>query len=66
MKTPCYTTRTGIKIGIAYQPPIRGLSYEEERIQSAFIAKKKTVLSLKATAWICLGLAAALVWMTKP
>ncbi len=66
MKTPCYTTRTGIRIGSAYQPPIRMLTRDEEMVQSAFIVKKTKTLSLKATAFICLGLAVALAWITKP
>jgi hypothetical protein len=41
------------------------MTREEELIQSAFIGKKKRVLSLKATAVICLGLAVAFVWITK-
>jgi hypothetical protein len=66
MKYPCYTTRTGIRIGSAYQPPMRSLTRDEEMVQSAFIVKKTKTLSLKATAFICLGLAVAVAWITKP
>lgn len=37
MKIPPYTTKTGLKIGSAYQYPLRQLSYEEERIQAALL-----------------------------
>jgi hypothetical protein len=45
---------------------MRSLTRDEEMVQSAFIVKKTKTLSLKATAFICLGLAVALVWITKP
>lgn len=66
MKTPCYTTKTGLRIGCAYQPPLRPLSYEEARIQSVLLGKRKRDLSLGATVWICLGLIVAIVWIAKP
>jgi hypothetical protein len=66
MKTPCYTTRTGIRIGSAYQAPARPLSYEETRIQSALLGGRKRSLSLGTVAWVCLTLAVALAWITKP
>jgi hypothetical protein len=66
MKTPCYTTKTGLRIGCAYQPPLRSLSYEEARIQSVLLGKRKRDLSLGATVWICLGLIVAIVWIAKP
>jgi hypothetical protein len=66
MKTPCYTTKTGLKIGCAYQPPLRSLSYEETRVQSALLGEKKQSLSLGAAVWICLGLIVAIAWIGKP
>jgi hypothetical protein len=66
MKTPCYTTKTGLKIGCAYQPPLRSLSYEETRIQSALLGERKHSLSLGAAVWICLGLIVAIAWIAKP
>jgi hypothetical protein len=45
---------------------MRSLTRDEEMVQSAFIVKKTKTLSLKATAFICLGLAVALAWITKP
>jgi hypothetical protein len=66
MKYPCYTTKTGLKIGCAYQPPLRSLSYEETRIQSALLGEKRQSLSFNAAVWVCLGLIVAIVWIGKP
>ena len=64
MKTPCYTTKTGIRIGSAYQPPLRQLSYEESRVQSALLGRHGHGLSTKA--WAVIGLVGAvfLMWIS--
>ena len=38
------TTRTGIKIGAAYQPPPPGMGSEAERVQSALLARPVPVV----------------------
>ena len=65
MKTPCYTTKTGIRIGSAYQPPLRSLSYEETRMQSILLGNRPKRLSVKAVALICLTLFIAVAWIAK-
>lgn len=40
MRTP-YTTKTGVKIGIRYQPPMPGLYPDEERLQTALLKSRK-------------------------
>jgi hypothetical protein len=64
MKTPCYTTKTGIRIGSAYQPPLRQLSYEESRVQSALLGRQGNGLSAKA--WALIGLVGSvfLMWIS--
>jgi hypothetical protein len=66
VKTPCYTTKTGIRIGCAYQPPLRALSYEEARMQSILLGNRPKSLSVKAVALICLTLFIAIIWIAKP
>lgn len=54
MPTP-YTTKTGVQIGILYQPPKPKLSKDEELLQRALLRKPKpfpmrlTVASLFST-----------------
>jgi hypothetical protein len=64
MKTPCYTTKTGIRIGSAYQPPLRQLSYEESRVQSALLGTHRRGLSAKT--WALIGLVGSvfLMWIS--
>lgn len=66
VRFPCYTTKTGIRIGCAYQPPVRQLSYDEIKIQSALLGKNERHLSLGAAVWVCLTLIVALAWIAKP
>lgn len=40
-----YTTKTGIKIGLAYEPPRKmTLSADMERLQSALLETKRSIL----------------------
>lgn len=40
-----YTTKTGIKIGLAYEPPRKmPLSADMERLQSALLETKRSIL----------------------
>lgn len=43
MKFPCYTTRTGIRIGSRYDPPLttHEITQEEYDIQSVLLGDKK-------------------------
>jgi hypothetical protein len=61
---PCYTTRTGLKIGCAYMPPVRQLTRDEVMLQDALLADGRRVLSLKAVAAICLGIWILISWVT--
>ena len=65
MKTPCYTTKTGLKIGSAYIPPVRSMTYQECEWQAVLLNKPRRVLSLKASAFLGLTLAVALMWIFK-
>lgn len=45
MRIP-YTTKTGLQIGIRYQPPKQGMNRDEELIQSALIGSTGKQLQL--------------------
>lgn len=64
MKHPCYTTKTGIKIGYAYQPPLPELTFDEELIQAALLSKGRT-LSPLAVGLACLFVCVCILWVTK-
>ena len=40
-----YTTKTGIQIGIYYQPPLRRIEHDEEIIQSILLGGQKPKLA---------------------
>lgn len=65
MKYPCYTTRTGIRIGSAYVPPVREMTYEEIEMQSVLLGKPRPQMSVKTFALICFCVWLALIWVTK-
>ena len=49
MKTPCYTTRTGIRIGSWYEPPLRSDFTEEETwVQEVLLGEDPRHLREKA------------------
>jgi hypothetical protein len=62
---PCYTTKTGLKIGCAYQAPIRQMTHEEIRIQSVLLGCKPPRVSGGRVALICFAIWLAIVWVTK-
>ncbi len=64
MKYPCYTTRTGIRIGSAYVPPVREMTYEEIEMQSVLLGKPRR-LSVGKVALICLLLWLGMIWATR-
>ncbi len=63
MKYPCYTTRTGIRIGSAYVPPVRTMTYEEIEMQSVLLGKPRPRLSVASLALICLFIWFAIIWV---
>lgn len=63
MKYPCYTTRTGIRIGSAYVPPVREMTYEEIEMQSVLLGKPRPRLSVVSFALICLFIWFAIIWV---
>ena len=63
MKYPCYTTHTGIKIGSAYVPPVRPMTYEEIEMQSVLLGRPRSRLSLGSIALICLLIWFAIIWV---
>lgn len=61
---PCYTTKTGLKIGCAYLPPVRQLTHDETMLQSALLPEGRRVLSIKVVGIICLGIWILISWVT--
>jgi hypothetical protein len=44
MKQTPYTTKTGLKIGIAYTPPVQQLTHDGEVIQSVLLGSRTPVM----------------------
>ena len=65
MKHPCYTTKTGIRIGCYYEPPLRQLSFEEERIQLALLSKRRPGFPWGFWVLVGLGVGALIPWVTR-
>lgn len=65
MKTPCYTTKTGLRIGCAYQPPVRQMTYDEIQMQSVLLGAKPRRMSVGKVALICLLLWLGMIWATR-
>ena len=53
MKTPCYTTKSGLKIGSYYQLKPRQLNRDEERIQAVLLGIEHD-WSPRRTGWFSL------------
>lgn len=66
MRTPCYTTKTGIRIGSAYTYPLRQLNADEERMQAALLGLGRRSIPLKYMALLCTAAVLALMWAFKP
>jgi len=64
MKVPCYKTKTGIRIGSAYVPPVRQLTSEEARVQAALLGVPGGGLSVKVIAVLTAVAYLGLIWVT--
>lgn len=64
-KHPCYTTKTGIRIGCFYEPPVRQMSFQEERWQAVLLARPRPRLG--AWGWVLVVLCSVVIamWVTK-
>ena len=63
MKYPCYTTKTGLKIGCRYEKPIRQLTHDEVLLQSVLLGSPRRTLSVKFVALACLFIWFAIIWI---
>ena len=63
MKYPCYTTKTGIRIGSAYVPPVRQMTNEEIGVQSVLLGKPRPRVSVGTFAMICFCIWIAIIWV---
>ncbi len=63
MKYPCFTTKTGVKIGVRYQRPVRQLNSDEMLLQSVLIGPSKRTLSVKFVALACLFIWFGIIWI---
>ena len=54
-KSVPYTTKTGVQIGIAYQPPLQQITQEGEIIQSVLLGKRSIHFVSNGMMWYATG-----------